>query len=190
MTPARSELATFLPPYQSIYLTVISQSKFGVKTIAEANADKGAVCLWDGSSSYDTVGPMVDNVKLCETQSDCYKMVADGRCVLTVDGVASALVQVNEYPGLHVTKEAIPGTMDFNSFPMSTSLDPTTKVALTLWQHAAIDGVDLASVGSEYLDVTEDDETSSTSTPDTSSGEYVMQSWLVVGMCMGLVSIF
>ena len=73
-------------------------------------------------------------------------------CILTVDGIASALVQVNEYPGLYVTKEAIPGTRDFNSFPMSMSLDPTTKVALTLWQHEATDGVDSASVGSEYLD--------------------------------------
>jgi hypothetical protein len=75
---------------------------------------------------------MVENPKLYVTQSDCYEMVADGQCVLTVDGIASTLVQVNEYPCLYVTEEVIPGTTDFNTFPMSTGLDPTTKVVLAL----------------------------------------------------------
>ena len=61
MTPARSELTTFLPPYQSIYLTVISQSKYGVQSIADTNADGTEVYLWSRSYAYDTVGPMVES---------------------------------------------------------------------------------------------------------------------------------
>jgi len=47
MNPLRAELTTFLPPYQSIYLTVISQSKFGVKSIADAN-ENGGGCMFVG----------------------------------------------------------------------------------------------------------------------------------------------
>jgi len=190
MTPARAELTTFLPPYQSIYLTVISQSKFGVQTIEDANANGGEVCLWEGSYSYGIIEPMVDNPKLCATQAECYEMVADGHCVLTVDGIASALVQANEYPGLYVTREAIPNTeTEFNTFPMSTALDPTTKVALALWQHEATFSIDLAMVGLEYLD-TGDDTSTPESTDGTSSGGYVLQSWSV-GLCMlGLATLY
>ena len=191
MTPARAELTTFLPPYQSIYLTVISQSKFGVQTIENANENGGDVCLWDGSYAYGIVGPMVDNPKLCVTQEECYEMVADGHCILTVDGVASALVQVKEYPGLYVTKEAIPNTeTEFNTFPMSTALDPTTKVALALWQHEVTSGVDLAMVGSEYLDTDDADSSTPESTGDTSSGGYFKQSGLVTMCVLGLAILY
>jgi len=184
MNPARAELTTFLPPYQSIYLTVTSQSKFGVQTIADANEIGGDVCLWDGSYAFATLESMVDNPKLCATQAECYEMVADGHCVLTVDGIASALVQAKEYPGLYVTKEVIPNTeTEYNTFPMSTALDPTTKVALALWQHEVTSDIDLAMVGLEYLDTGDDDTSTPESTDGTSSGEYVKQSWFV-GLCM------
>jgi len=147
--------------------------------------------LWEGSYAFNTVGPMVKNPKLCATQEECYEMVVDGHCVLTVDGIASAIVQANEYPGLYVTKEAIPNTeTEYNTFPMSTALDPTTKVALALWQHEATADIDLAMVGLEYLDTGDDDTSTPESTDGTSSGGHVLQSWFV-GLCMlGLATLY
>ena len=184
ITPKRSELATFLPPYRFSYLTVISQGKFGVKTIEDANSAQAPVCLWEGSWSYDVVGPSIANLISCETQTKCYEMVMNGNCVLMVDSIGSALAQVDEYTGLYVTKDAVPGTMEYLAFPMNTSLDPTIKVALTLFQHEATAGVNLALAGSEYFNMTE--YVPPSPTPTSGAGELLQAKLWLVGTCVGL----
>ena len=151
VNPSLSELVTFLPPHQSKFLTVVTRGEAGYQTIEQANTAGVSVCLCEGSYSAALLKSSIDNSVSCETQSDCYQMVADGQCYLTVDDFASALVQFSDYPGLYMTEKAVPGTLSYHALPMDTALDPTTKVALTLWQHEITSDIDLSRVGLKYL---------------------------------------
>ena len=104
---------------------------------------------------------------------------------MTVDDFASALVQSNNYPGLYMTEEAVPGTLSYHALPMDTALDPTTKVALTLWQHEITLDIDLSRVGLKYLAMGESD--SDPSLQKTSATIHSVQSIWWIGFVISFV---
>lgn len=185
ISPLRQALVTFTPPYMESYITTIRRPSGAYDTVEKVNAGGGKVCLWAGSYVEDAVTDMVQNPVECPTQDVCYEMVKAGDCDMTVDDHASAVAREAQDPeGLFVTGEVVPGTIDYLAFPMKSTLDPATQVALTFWMHEYTSALDLTTVGAEYLtgEVKDDTTPESESQAGASSGAFVSRM-----NCAGLI---
>ena len=136
-TSERSQIVTFLPAFLETYLTSFKVPDGPFDTLEAAKTGGGSVCLWAGTSIYDSLAPEIANVVACLEAADCADKLVSGACDIWVDDFLGQQFFISENDIDAVSTEEVIGDTIFVTNPVASDLDPTTMVLLNKWYNDA-----------------------------------------------------